>query len=390
MSFPPHILARARNLYPHTALRKIYLNHAGTGPISSKIMNAMSSYFIERSSGAIDTASTDIPRMAECRMLIRRLINAEGTDRIAFSGNTSEALNIAVAGLPWKSGDRILLNRAEFPANVYPYQNLRKHGVEIDFIDTPGGVVSPDMIAGSIRTHTRLVGLSAVQYLSGYRADLAAVGELCRSKGILLVVDGIQAVGAIQIDVQRMNIDALAAGGQKWQMAGQGTGFLYVTEELQKSIRPVHFGWLGVREPTDYDNVQQEPADAARRFETGTQNIPGIWGMHAALSTLLEFGLKDIEEQLMKLTRTLIEGFGQIDGVTVYSPHDDHERAGIVTITLPAGVDPKNVFTMLAAQEITTGLRQSKLRYSPHFYMTQQEMETAIEATRESLVRSRR
>jgi selenocysteine lyase/cysteine desulfurase len=390
MSFPPHILARARNLYPHTALRKIYLNHAGTGPVSSKIMNAMSSYFIERSSGAIDTVSTDLPRMAECRMLIRRLINAEGTDRIAFTTNTSDALNIAAAGLPWKSGDRILLNRAEFPANVYPYHNLRTHGVEIDFLETPDGVVTPELIAGGIRERTRLVGLSAVQYLSGYRSDLAAVGEICRNRGILFVVDGIQAVGAVQIDVQGMKIDALAAGGQKWQMAGQGIGFLYVTEELQNRIRPAHFGWLGVREPMDYSNLRQDPADTARRFETGTQNIPGIWGMHAALSTLLEFGLKEIEDQIMKLTRTLIDGFRETDGVSMYSPDDDRQRAGIVTITLPDAVDPKNVFTMLAAQEITTGLRQSKLRYSPHFYMSQEEMEATIEATRESLVRSRR
>jgi len=390
MSFPPHILARARTLYPHTALRKIYLNHAGTGPISSKIMNAMSSYYIERSSGTIDSVAADLPRVAESRMLIRRLINAEGTDRIVFTSNTSEALNIAVAGLPWKSGDRILLSRCEFPANVYPYHNLRRHGVEIDFLDAPDGTVTPEMIAQGIRDRTRLVGLSAVQFLSGYRADLAAIGDLCRKKRVLFVVDGIQAVGAIQIDVQKMKIDALAAGGQKWQMAGQGIGFLYLTKEMQSSVVPVHFGWLGVREPMDYADLQQEPADSAQRFEGGTLNIPGIWGMHAALSTLLEFGPKEIEDQIMKLTRTLIDGFRTIEGVSVYTPDDDRQRAGIVTITFPPSVDPKNVFTILSAQEITTGLRQSKLRYSPHFYMSQEEMETTIEATRESLERSRR
>jgi selenocysteine lyase/cysteine desulfurase len=390
MTFPPHILARARALYPHTALRKIYLNHAATGPISSKIMNAMSSYYIERSSGSIDTYATDLPKVAESRMLIRRMINAEGTDRIALMQNTSEALNTVASGLEWKTGDRILLNNLEFPANVYPYLNLKSRGVEIDFLQSRDGSVTAEMISGSITPRTRLVALSAVQYLSGYRADMKAIGEVCRNRDIILVVDAIQAVGAVQMDVQDMRIDALAAGGQKWQMAGQGTGFLYITEELQSRIRQQYLGWMGVQEPWEFTNLTQPPAHSACRYESGTLNIPGIWGLHAALSTLLEFGLKEIEQQVFSLTRTLMEGLRAIEGVELYSPETDEERAGIVTITLPPSVDPRNVFTILAAQEITTGLRAGKIRFSPHFYMSREEMETAVEATRESIERSRR
>ncbi len=390
MTFLPHILARARALYPHTALGKVYLNHAGTGPISSRIMNAMTSYYIERSSGSIDTYATDLPKVAESRMLIRRMINAEGTDRIALMQNTSEALNTVASGLDWKTGDRVLLNDLEFPANVYPYLNLKSRGVEIDVLHSRNGAVTTEMISRSITPRTRLVALSAVQYLAGYRADLKAIGAVCRERGIILAVDAIQGVGAIQLDVQDMRIDALAAGGQKWQMAGQGTGFLYLTEELQDRIHQQHLGWLGVQEPWEFSDLSQAPAGSARRYENGTLNIPGIWGLHAALTTLLEFGLREIEEQILSLTRTLMNGLRTINGVELYSPESNLERAGIVTITLPPSVDPKNVFTILAAQEITTGLREGKIRFSPHFYMSTEEMEMTVEATRESIERSRR
>jgi selenocysteine lyase/cysteine desulfurase len=353
-------------------------------------MNAMTSYYIERSSGSIDTYATDLSKVAESRMLIRRMINAEGTDRIALMPNTSEALNTIASGLDWKSGDRVLLNDLEFPANVYPYLNLKSRGVEIDVLHAGNGDVTAEMIHRSMSPRTRVVALSAVQYLTGYRADLRAIGALCRERDIILAVDAIQGVGAIQLDVQDMRIDALAAGGQKWQMAGQGTGFLYLTEELQGRIHQQHLGWLGVQEPWEFSNLAQEPAGSARRYESGTLNIPGIWGLHAALTTILEFGLREIEQQILSLTRTLMDGLRTIDGVELYSPESDRERAGIVTISLPSSVDPRNVFTILAAQEITTGLREGKIRFSPHFYMSTEEMEMTVEATRESIERSRR
>jgi len=182
-----------------------------------------------------------------------------------------------------------------------------------------------------------------------------------------------------------MKIDALAAGGQKWQMAPHGTGFLYLTEALQENITQQHVGWLAARDPWDFFNFDQPLAASARRYEGGTLNIPGIWALHATLRRLLEFGLAEIESHILTLTQILTDALQTIDGVELLSPVSANERAGIVAIQLPAQIDVNAVFQHISAQNITISLRDGKLRYSPHFYNSPEEIMLAIEATREAL-----
>jgi selenocysteine lyase/cysteine desulfurase len=320
--------------------------------------------------------------VAELRSFIQRLINAESAERIALTPNTSEAINIIAGGIDWKSGDRVLLGNIEFPANVWPYLNLKRVGVELDVIQSPDGRITPEQIEKAISPHTRLVALSAVQFLSGYLADLATVGELCRRKGIIFAVDGIQAVGAIRIDVQAMKIDALAAGGQKWQMSPHGTGFMYLTEKLQSQIHQKSVGWLSVADPWDFYNYDQPLDRTARRYEGGSLVMPSLWGMHAALGTILEFGQDEIEAHLLALTQILIDGLQRIEGIELYTPTQTQERAGIVTIKISKNADPKLVFKELLQMNITAALREGMLRYSPHFYCAEDEMKSVVDATR--------
>lgn len=381
----PEKLSQARSLFPHTLQGKIYLNHAGTSPMSTRVVDAITRYYHDRSEGNIDTYWDDLPMVAEVRSFIRQLIHAESTERIALTANTSDAINIVAGGIDWKSGDRILLNDIEFPANVWPYLNLKQIGVELDVIKSPDGLVTPDQIEESMTSRTRLVALSAVQFLSGYRADLAPIGEMCRQRDAIFAVDGIQAVGAIKLDVQAMKIDALAAGGQKWQMSPHGTGFLYLTEELQSRIRQKNLGWLSVADPWDFHNFTQPLDTAARRYEGGSLIMPSLWGMHAALQTILEFGEEAIETHILALTQILIDGFQNINGIELYSPINARERAGITTIRFAPTVDAKRIFKRLTERKITTGLREGLLRYSPHFYCTPEEMNATIHATKECI-----
>jgi len=382
---PSEQLAKARALFPHIAQSKIYLNHAATSPLSSRVVEAMTTHLRERSCGWIDNYPDDVKKKDDCRGFAQKLIHAESPDRIALVGSTSEAINIVSSGLPWKSGDRVILNDMEFPANVYPYLPLRRRGVELDFIKCPEHKITPETIAAALTPRTRVVALSAVQFLTGYRADMAAIGDLCRQRGVFFVVDGIQAVGGVQVDVQKMKIDALAAGCQKWQMAPHGTGFLYLTEALQENITQQHVGWLAAHNAWDFFNFDQPLAASARRYEGGTLNIPGIWAMHAALRTLLEFGLAEIENHILTLTQILTDELQNLDGVELLSPIATKERAGIVTIQLPAKIDVDAVFQRISAQNITISLRDGKLRYSPHFYNSPEEILLAVEATREAL-----
>ncbi|RPH36247.1 aminotransferase class V-fold PLP-dependent enzyme [bacterium] len=289
------------------------------------------------------------------------------------------------SGLPWAAGDSLILNDIEFPANVYPYLNLKRLGVEIDTIQAVDGSITPDMIASRLRPRTRLVALSAVQYLSGHRADLESIGKMCRGRGVVFAVDGIQAVGAVRLDVQQMKIDALAAGAQKWQMGPHGSGFLYLTEELQSKIAQSSLGWLSVEDPWSFSKWGQPLAPSARRYEGGSLNMPSLHGLHAALSTLLEFGPEAIENHILAITEILLKGLSDINGLRVVTSYPDAQRAGIVTVRLPDGVDSKEVFRQIAKRSVFIALREGQLRFSPHFYSSPDEMRQALDVTRECL-----
>jgi selenocysteine lyase/cysteine desulfurase len=375
-------LHQIRKLFPFTAGGRIYLNHAGTSPLSERVVAAMQEHLRERSQGMLETYPLDLDMVRRLRESVRKLIHAESPGRIAFQTNTSDALNIVAAGIPWKTGDRVLLNDQEFPANVYPYVNLKHHGVELDIVGSRNGMILADDIERALSPRTRLVAISAVQFLSGHRTALEAVGNLCRERGIIFAVDGIQAVGAVRIDVQRMKIDALAAGAQKWQMGPHGSGFLYVTEELQSRIHQQYLGWLGVHDPWDFRNYAQPLATSARRFEGGSLNMPGLWGMDAALSLLLEVGTETIEHHLLMLTRILMDGLQAIPGITVITPSADESRAGIVSIQLPVPADGNALFNRMQRDGVTVAVREGKLRYSPHFYNTPEEMRAVVDLTR--------
>ncbi len=381
--FPPEILARARELFPHLKQGKNFLNHAGTSPLSTRVTGAMTAYLHRRSEGDLDTYQDDLGMVAECRAAVSRLIRAESPERIAFHANTSDAINVVASGLPWKQGDRILIADVEFPANVYPFLNLKPLGVEIEFISPRDGRLTTDLIASKIGQHTRLLALSAVQFLSGYRGDLRSLGSICRSNGVIFAVDGIQAVGAVRIDVQKMSIDALSAGAQKWQMGPHGTGFLYLTEELQSRIRQKNLGWLSVENPWEFYDYAQPLATSARRYEGGSLNMPGLWGMREAIGTIMEFGPDGIESHLLAITSALIDRLQAIGGLTLLTPPSARERAGIVTISLEPPLNPQSVFEKLRSRGVTIALREGKLRYSPHFYCSVGDMERAADATEE-------
>ncbi|HTP80672.1 MAG TPA: aminotransferase class V-fold PLP-dependent enzyme [Bacteroidota bacterium] len=383
---PHEALERARELYPLVGQGIIYLNHAATGPLSTRVIDAMSRYYRERSAGRIDTYELDVPVVAECRSLVQRLIRAKSSDRIALVASTSDALNIVASGLRWRSGDRIVLNNIEFPANIHPYMSLKRHGVEIDLVDSPDGRVAPDMIEHALTPRTRLVGISAVQFLSGYRADLRAIGAICRERNIVFVVDGIQAVGSLDIDVEEMKIDALAAGSQKWIMGPHGTGFLYVTEALQEQIEQQYVGWLSMANPWNFYDYKQPLAASARRYEGGSLNYPGLWGLRAALRTLTDFGTATIEGHIRALTQILTDEFERLDMFAVYSPISPTERAGIVTVQPAVPLDIQSLFESMQSRNIRFALREGRFRFAPHFYNTPDEVRAAAAALSELVV----
>ena len=367
-----------RELFSHHKNGEVYLNHAAISPMPNATADAIRSFLESRQKGPVEDFENWMKVMEETRQLIAKLIHTETPEQITFMGNTSDGISAVAESLPWEPGDEILLNTMEFPSNVQPFRALERKGVTIKYIKPENGMVTPDMIRFAISPKTKLVSISAVQYLNGFRTDLEGIGRVCRENDLWFVVDGIQALGASDINVQTAHIDALATGGHKWLMSPMGTGFLYPSERLSTSMTPSKTGWLSVKEPWDLTNFNQQWLPVNKHLETGTMNMAGIFGMHASLNMFLEIGVENIRIELLRLTDELMKMLKNKTGVTIVTPEDRENRSGILTFSRESDTVPDEVVNGLKNQKIIISAREGLYRIAPHFYNTTNEIEHTI------------
>ena len=367
-----------RTHFPHTA-QQTYLNHAATSPLSQPVLDAMHAFLAERHGadpGApVDNVADVLPLLDETKARLATVL-ATTPDRVAFAPNTSYALNILTQGLDWQPGDRVAIPDGTFPTNVCPFLNLERHGVAVDFIPTDEGAYSVADVARTLTPQTRLLSVSWVHFLSGFRADLAALGALCAEHDVLFCVDAIQGLGAFQLDVDACQIDFLACGGHKWLMAPQGTGLLYCTEALQERLHPPA-GWL--HGPVDWENLDDYTLtfhSTAERFRLGTLNTAGFVGMHAALGLYLEASPAWCEQRIRTHAQRLATGLAD-RGLRRYGTDDPAHQSGIVTVAPEA---PEALFNVLHAHGITGALRNRALRLAPSWATPDAHIETALHA----------
>ena len=366
-----------RQLFPHSQAT-IYLNHAATGPHSTLVVDALHSFIEDRHRGAIENFEAFMPMLEATRERLGALVGAAPTT-VELAPNTSYALNVLAEGLDWQPGDRIALPACEFPANVYPFLHQQRKGVEVDFIPHHGGVLRLDDIAATLTPQTRLLTLSWVQFLSGFRADLEAVGRLCRKHDVLFCVDAIQGLGALQLDVEQCGIDFLACGGHKWLMAPQGIGFLYVRPSLMEHLTPMA-GWL--HGPVDWEHFFDYDLafhPDARRFWLGTLNSLGVVGLHAALGLYQEAGPAWCEAQVLDRARQLARGLDAL-GWRRYGTDDPVHASGIVTVRHSQA---DAVFAYLKERGVQASVRNRMLRFAPTYYNSADEIDRALDLMRQ-------
>ncbi len=364
-----------RKEFPHTE-KMIYLEHAAVSPLSRRVVDSVRSYLADRHVGRVKFDDDMVAILIELRKKIATLLHT-ATENIALTPNTSTGLNILAQGLPLEAGDHILVPDVEFPSNVYPYLNLQKKGVIVDFLSPRDGRIGLGEIQEAVTPETRLLAISFVQFTNGFRANLEAISKWCHAQDIWLAVDGIQGVGALQMDVEKWGIDFLSVGGHKWMMAPIGTGFLYVTPEMLKIIAPPFASWLSVKNPWKLLDFQLDFLNSAQRFEMASQNFMGFLGMHASLELLLEVGSKAIEQRILTLTDYLVAGLEKL-GAKILSPRGPGERSGIVSFSLL--FDNVELHRELEKRNIFVSYRLKNLRASPHFYNNFADVDALLSA----------
>ncbi len=363
-----------RKYFPYLENGIIYFNHASTGSFSSLVTHRLTELLKEKSGSNIDDYSSFLKVMEETKDLLAKLINCN-VDRIAFVDNTSNGINIIAQSIEWKKGDRILLNDVEFPANVYPFLNLKRFGVEIDFVKSLNGIVTAEQIIDSVKPETRLISVSFVQFLSGYKIDLDKIGNYCRANNVIFCVDGIQGIGAVKIDVQKSKIDFLSCGTQKWLLGMQGLAFIYIDENLQRKISPANIGWLSVKDAWNLLDYKMDLKTSANVFQGGTLNSFGIYAFNTSLKLFNDFGFKNVENQVLSNTKYFLEKLRGLELNTLLSDCDVDNLAGIITFKPD---NPEKVFEELTKRKIICSLREGLIRFSPHFYNTHQEIDTVV------------
>ena len=369
-----------RAQFPYLDNGLIYLNHAATGPWSLYVERAVRRHSDGRTRGDVEIFPDSIRIIGEAREMAARMIGAE-TERLAFVLNTSEGLNILAEGLPWKAGDRVLLVDRELPSNIYPFLNLARLGVEVDFVPQVDGRVDLNDIERAMTDRTRLVAVSWVQFLSGYRVDLQALRAICDRHDALLSVDAIQGLGAVRLDLRETPVDFLSSGVQKWQLGPQGVGIVYVSQRAQDRIRQAHCGWISVQNAWDFFDYRLDLQPDARRYENGTYNSVGIACYHGALQLFEEIG-HDRVETLVRTNAAYTFERARALGLDVITPGDEQSRAGIVTIRHERADE---IQQGLQQRRIAVSARVGHVRFAPHCYNTAAEIDTALEAVLEVL-----
>lgn len=352
----------------------IHFDHASVAPISTLVRDTMRQAIDDYCThGFMNEWRDDMERV---RGRVAVLVGST-PGNIAFTQNTSTGLSVAANGIDWRPGDNVVLAEREFPSNYYPWLNLAPRGVELRTVPAPDGHATPDAFAAAIDERTRAVTVSAVQFSNGHRYDLDAIGAACRDRDALFVVDGTQSVGALSIDVARAGIDVLAVSSHKWMLGPAGIGFVHVSDRALERIRPDIVGWLSVEQPFAFDYRLELPR-TADRYEPGTENITGIVGLGAAVDLFLAHGTRAVEDRVLAITDELCERL-EHDGHTVVSPRAGHERSGIVIFRTP-GIAPEALHAHLTAAGIRCAPRGGGIRFSPHFYNDQTDIDAALAA----------
>lgn len=354
--------------------RKIYCAHAADAPLPRRVAEAMRES-IERASVDARNYENELARIEETRALVARLLGCE-TDEIAFTGPTASGLNTVANGLDWNPGDEVVCYLDDYPANVYPWLALERHGVKPVLLETARiGEITPEIVERALTKRTKLVALASANYISGYRIDLDAIGTLCAERGVLFSVDAIQTMGVFPVPLQQ--VDFASAGAQKWMLGPSGAGILFVKKSRHDLLRPPLIGGWNVVSPNFISQREVEFETGGRKFEPGAYTHSVLAGLRAAAELLLEAGPQEVSQQISALLQALQDGIAPA-GFEFLTPMEEKNRCGILTFRHPQ-IASERFADALTENDIVVSLRYDRanrgwLRVSPHFYNTDAEM----------------
>ncbi len=356
-----------------------YLNSAAVSPIPRAAVSAVVKQLNDVANHGSDHYTDWIATKNRARSLIAEMLHVR-PEQIGFMRNTSDGFASIANGIDWKQGDNIVTFAREFPANFYPWRMVRdRYGVELRMCPERDGRVDLDEFIALIDGNTRLAAISAVQYDSGFRADLERIGRAVRSVDGLFAVDIIQGFGQMGYDLPSQYVDIAAGASHKWLCAPEGCGILYISDRARERLEPSFVGWISVETPWDFEDREQPYKPNALAWESGTGASSLFYGLEESLKLLNEAGLNAIEEYLASLTDQLCDMLAGRP-YKLISSRTPEESSAIVCVQHTGGIHCSEIAEKLQKEQIIVSARGERLRIAPHFYNTAEDIEKLVAA----------
>jgi selenocysteine lyase/cysteine desulfurase len=375
--------ARRQELFP-ICREKAFFAHAGVTALPKYVADAICDY--TRASSENHQEFGDVLReVKQARRTCAQFIGAK-PDEIALLGPTSLGLSLFANGLDWQPGDEVVCYHGDYPANVYPWIELRRRGVVVRYLEPAApGEITPELVERALTSRTKLVALASAHFFTGYRVDLETIGTLLHGRGMLFSVDAIQTIGAFPLDVEKAHVDFLSADAHKWMLGPLAMGIVYVRRSRFEQLRPTLLGAWNVEAPNFIAQDEIKFVPTAQRYEPGVLNIAGILGMKAALEVFLQHGHEAIAARLLELKAHLVRQLEPL-GFAVLGVREGSAATSITTFR-HATASSAALFAALEKAGIIASLRHDRenrdyLRFSPHFYNTEAEIDRAVEVLR--------
>lgn len=362
-------LKNIRKEFPVTE-ELIFFDHARVAPLPERVRKIVMAFIDDATRHGTAHYENWMLELEQTRKNFATLINAN-INEIAFVKNTSEGISIVANGFGWKPGDNVVIPDIEFPANVYPWWNLKNKGVETRMVKSVEGRVLFNDLVKQVDNRTRIISISSVECNTGFKSDLNRIGTFCKEKGILFFVDAIQSLGLLPMDVKKDHIDFLSADGHKWMLSVEGLGGFYISNQVLDKIQPVTMGWANVINAENFMHYDFTLKKDATKFEEGTPNTMSIHAFGAALELLLEVGIKNIEKRVMSLGDCIIDELNQRN-IGIYSSTKLTERSGNISFTLKK--DVSQLYSFMLKNKVKLTVRDGLIRLSPHFYNCEDEI----------------
>ena len=356
--------------------KKVYLNSCSQGALSQHMEAALLKHI---RSWHEHGSPWDcwVEEYEAARVCFARFIGA-APEEVAILTSASAGINSVASALDFKQRPKVVMGEFEFPTMGQIWLAQERRGAQVHFVQSEEGKISPDAYASSIDDRTCIVPLTQVCFLNGFRSDIPAIVKQAHGRGAMVMLDGYQDSGTRPIDVKALDVDFYVTGALKYLLCPSGIAFLYVRPELIKSLTPTITGWFAQQNPFAFDVKHFQPADTARRFETGSPPLPHVYAIQAALGMLGKVGYDRIADHVSALARALMEG-ARDRKIKIKTPEDS---VGPLVVLQMNNSD--EMVKRLAARDIVASNRLDGLRVSFHLYNTLEDVEAVLEALQDN------